>query len=120
MRDAEDFALHLSLAVGGDYGEPCLERLDYGAGVHAFRNGDGGGGGGWGRGREEREAKRDETGARCFRVDLRVVDEGDAALLEVATGLASNVIERCAETGDECNGWRVGALALDGVLALLA
>ena len=62
----------------------------------------------------------DQAGARGLGVHLRVVDQRDAAFLEIATRLAGNVIERRAETGDQRHRRRVGALALDRVLALLA
>ena len=70
------------------------------AGVHAFGHGDGGGSRGGRGGRKEREAERDEAGAGGCGVDLRVVDEGDAAFLEIAACLAGDVVERGAETGD--------------------
>ena len=41
VRDAEDLALHLPLAVGGDECKLRLQRLDDVAGVHAFRHGNG-------------------------------------------------------------------------------
>ena len=97
-----------------------LQRLDHVAGVHAFGHGDGCGRRCRRSRREEREAESDEPGARRGGVELRVVDERDAALFEIAARLAGNVVERRAEAGDERNGGRVGALALDGVLALLA
>src|SRR6202012_5361563 len=76
-------------------------------------------GGGRG-GREEREAERDQTGARSGCIHFRVVDEGDAAFFEIASGLAGDVIESRAKSGNERDGRRIGALTLDGVLALLA
>jgi len=51
---------------------------------------------------------------------LRIVDQSDAAFFQVATALSRDVVERRAETGDERHGRRIGAFALDGVLALLA
>jgi hypothetical protein len=44
--DAEDFALHLALAVGDDRSEAGLELFDDSAGVEALGDGDGRGGGG--------------------------------------------------------------------------
>ena len=116
MSDAEDFALHLTLTVGGDGGKSgVLSALTTVPRVHAFGDGDGGAGRGRSCGSEEREAEgRLEFRAGGFGVeDLRVVDESDAALFEIATGLAGDVVECCAETGDvECNSGRVGAFAL--------
>ena len=54
------------------------------------------------------------------RVHLRVVDQRDAALFEIAARLPGNVIERRAESGHQRHRRRVRALALHGVLALLA
>ena len=73
-----------------------------------------------GSGRKEREAERHQAGARCCRIDLRVVDQRDAAFFEIAAGLAGDVVERRAKAGNERDRGSVGAFALDGVLALLA
>src|SRR5205814_2029046 len=94
MGDAKDLALHLALAVGSYEAEAGLERLYYVAGVHAVRNSDGSGSGGWGSGREQRESKRGEPSPSRLRIHLRVVDEGDAALFEIAAGLAGHGVER--------------------------
>ena len=51
---------------------------------------------------------------------MGVVDESDAAFLEIATGLAGDVIESGTETGDQRDRGRVCAFALGGVFALLA
>src|SRR5262249_24515856 len=84
------------------------------------RNGDGGCCGGGRRGREEREAESDKAGAGCSGGGDGVVDDCDAALLEIAAGLPGDVVECGTEPGDETDGGRVGALSLDGILALLA
>ena len=118
--DAEDFSLHLPLTVGGDQRELRLERLHHRAGIHAFGNGDGGCRCGRGCGREKRETESNKSGARGGGVDLRIVDQGYAALFKIATGLSGDVVERGAEAGDQRNSRGVSAFALDGVLALLA
>ena len=63
VRDAEDLALHLALAVGDDGAKRSLELLDDGAGVHAFgRQTAVAAAAGAGR-REQREAQSAERGA---------------------------------------------------------
>ncbi len=120
VRNAEDLALHFTLAVGRDQSELRLECLDHVAGVHPFRNSDRSGRSSRSGGREEREAQRDKAGTGRCGVELSVVDQRDAALLEIASALARDVVERCTKTGNQRNRGRVGAFALDRVLAFLA
>ena len=120
MRDAEDLALHRTLAVGNDRGKARLQRLDHIARIHAFRNLHGSGCRRGRGGREQLEAQRDKTGAGCRRVQNGVVNERDAAFFEVAARLPGNVIQRRAQAGNQRHGRRVGAFALGRVLALLA
>ena len=61
--DAEDLALHLTLAVGDDGAEAGFQLLDDEAGVDAGGWEDGGGGGGGGVWREEGHAERLDGGA---------------------------------------------------------
>src|SRR5215469_14124001 len=120
VRDTEELALHIALAIGNHHREALAELLHDRTRVNALR-------------REYRSASRCWTGWRkqfetqglhaCTnhrRRSLGIVDESVAAVGEIAvTGLA-NVVEGRTQTADQRNCRRKRRLALHLRLALLA
>ena len=101
VRDPEDLALHLALAVRRYQRKLRLQRLHHGAGVHSLRHSHRGCGGRGRGGSKQRKAQRYKPGARCCGIHLRIVDQRDAAFFEIATSLPRNVVQRCAQTRNQ-------------------
>ena len=120
MRDAENLALHLALAVRGHERKARLERLDDVA--ESMPSGTAtavaAAAGAVGAKSVKPSATSPARVASAFTCALSI--ERDAAFLEIAAGLSCNVVERRAQARDQRDRRRVGALTLDGVLALLA
>ena len=120
MRHAEDLALHGALPVGRHQAELGLQRLHHRARIHPFRHSDSGSRSRWRIRRKKRKAQRHQARPRRRRIHLRIVDQRDTALFQVAACLPGNIIQRRAQPRHQRHRRRIGRLALDLILALLA